>query len=1781
MIKKHVKTPHSSVYEVLLGNPYLIEGVHIVPNGIGVPIGSGVTFEGQTYPTLDDRSFTFDLFGRNLDTNEIKLILSINVEGGVQWAPLASPQNGWAIDYIVFSGNFDTVSIIIHGMILESHALTEVARDYFFQGPPFFPDAGTHEFDDEDITDSPIIINDEQQKLSKQKDKDHLRRYNATLAIPVNTLHDKLTGIAAAYADGTEVITKPTTLLKKSLLKSYIYSDFHASNDKIASLVGTVYSIDVDKILGASDVYEVIKAVTNLGKEIDSCYQSSLNSSVNDAYEPYGETIGDETAVIIATLMFNLNTKYLKGNHEYNSVESMVDMFHALISTTSLVVVNEITCLQYHSLGGVSILLDLVTKSPSLPESMLNEVIKCLNHAVIHPNIAIELFTIPSTIVMVPPKVATADDDDEDIDIWSGDEEEDDVAKHTLTQYEALVSVYSSLSSSSIVLPAYNQLLNYLNLPDACHSLHQHAVAATTKDLPQLIEFVNLLITIYNESGKKINTTTAVVSEDVIPDVEIETVDDNDKIISTCTTIAAAADVIIAMLQSVLTVIYMDRSSVTPHTDDRNYLYTIYSVFKSHNFFSSILVFTNYMKLLHEAVVLLDWKKGYQMDILASKVSSLKGLLSSLVIRTMKLGDAGELLLDAHVIIHLWSTLCKAGVKVDDDFIGDLDNVLLCSSLNDILTTCDDKIALYPLGWATWFIVYILAQIEIIVKESDKIKNAASNNHSVDMQALSVALECIRDASHCPLGQSVVCRLLSKYCIENIAFLAAYDTPLGSQASTGLNLVPGAMTESCSYFMMLLLSNMDAELNADVNIKSKLSVISTACNNIRNSNLYHMYSDATREHISTMSNFLHNTFSFEQQQNDHMVVTETKSSYDGSVLSVDKILEILEVQFTKVVSVESVTALGSVNILFSLLSAEVNSCNPDELEGLVTHLNTFTSRICTYYRLVTPYLHSDDVEVALNALYEKNKAYNIPVEAFKYAQYFKNSFNKSVERPTSEVIIRSTKIYLSCIVTLLELLDLVLRKLHQNQYRFFYYPVINGVFELQCLSNTICASTRAGTIGILVRKINSACTAIYKQYIPAASTATHSDNLHLVNYICRRAVQMPMYLSTTVSVLLDLMPTKSSSSNHDDAWENYLWSADSSENTVTTGLSISECVLQCDQTSIHHPLGTAKNNVMHVIILSLHSSCKLFHKSVVLLCRKLVACGARSAKVVSATLCSLLTTYSTNVLHNDVTNEGANQSYNTTIARILVTIDGLCNRGHVCVSLIENGVLYAIFGFMQSQDKDLVLLSLQVLSSLFRGVGSCIQKLDNILTHNTTASLSSNYSSKVEAIKDALLLVYSGIIDSIIIFLPNVINRFSDTTGTAAAGGISISIWLQSAILMGMLPMKQLLMFIAALPQSVRIEAIAIKIWQAFDDAFQGLIEATETYKGVKDDVTIDKVTANYFLEGCKGESLLREAHMQLAITTTALRAIIDATINAFEFGGISIMSLKAALRATMADPKKVGQRIFMTYSNWAMTEAETTVALLSHGLHRTSSSIMLPYARLPTSTVDISEGDSYASRHALINQSLLSLQFTLLKASKYVNNKQRPTAKKIVIDKNIDIPVQIDLLNPFKGLMTSDTKVDTDAVTRDLYIVYNHLKCNQLATLSASSGSVYFDAFNSLMRRHLTNSSAFINYDPSSYEKVSGYIFDKTHHLHLKACQKVVTKISNINDEEIRKELQRFGKKQRTIEPSAGGYFMPPGYPVMPGGFPMPPPMHGGFPMPPPMHGGFPMPPFPPPQYR
>jgi hypothetical protein len=180
------------------------------------------------------------------------------------------------------------------------------------------------------------------------------------------------------------------------------------------------------------------------------------------------------------------------------------------------------------------------------------------------------------------------------------------------------------------------------------------------------------------------------------------------------------------------------------------------------------------------------------------------------------------------------------------------------------------------------------------------------------------------------------------------------------------------------------------------------------------------------------------------------------------------------------------------------------------------------------------------------------------------------------------------------------------------------------------------------------------------------------------------------------------------------------------------------------------------------------------------------------------------------------------------------------------------------------------------------------------------------------------------------------------------------------------------------------------------------------------------------------------------------------------------------------------------------------------------------------------------------------------------VNNKQRPTAKKIVIDKNIDIPVQIDLLNPFKGLITEES------VTRELHLVYQHLQCDLLTTLAASSSSISCDAFHSLMRRNLANSSAFLNYDPSSSDRVSGYIYANTHSLHLKACQKVLTKVRSINDEEIRRELQRFGKKQRASEPAAGGYAMPPTYPMQ-GGF-MPPMMQGGF-MPPMMQGGF-MPP-------
>ena len=112
--------------EVAFHAAHVIEGIHVVPNKIMPP---GFNIEGRTFPDLHTRPFTLVVTARDVDRpHQLVNILSLNVSGGCQWIPIMPPFNAIAIDHLIFNGDFDVATVILHGMKIDTQMLTPEAQ---------------------------------------------------------------------------------------------------------------------------------------------------------------------------------------------------------------------------------------------------------------------------------------------------------------------------------------------------------------------------------------------------------------------------------------------------------------------------------------------------------------------------------------------------------------------------------------------------------------------------------------------------------------------------------------------------------------------------------------------------------------------------------------------------------------------------------------------------------------------------------------------------------------------------------------------------------------------------------------------------------------------------------------------------------------------------------------------------------------------------------------------------------------------------------------------------------------------------------------------------------------------------------------------------------------------------------------------------------------------------------------------------------------------------------------------------------------------------------------------------------------------------------------------------------------------------------------------------------------------------------------------------------------------------------------------------------------------
>lgn len=104
------------VHEILFNKTYFVEGMHIVPNKLTVP---NLILEGKTIPDMYTRSFDMSVYGRHCkNATPLKHIISVKVTGGVEWLPFLTEMeeaSAFHVDYLAIPGDFESISLIIHG----------------------------------------------------------------------------------------------------------------------------------------------------------------------------------------------------------------------------------------------------------------------------------------------------------------------------------------------------------------------------------------------------------------------------------------------------------------------------------------------------------------------------------------------------------------------------------------------------------------------------------------------------------------------------------------------------------------------------------------------------------------------------------------------------------------------------------------------------------------------------------------------------------------------------------------------------------------------------------------------------------------------------------------------------------------------------------------------------------------------------------------------------------------------------------------------------------------------------------------------------------------------------------------------------------------------------------------------------------------------------------------------------------------------------------------------------------------------------------------------------------------------------------------------------------------------------------------------------------------------------------------------------------------------------------------------------------------------------------
>ena len=258
--------------DIALKAAYIIEGIHVVPNKISPP---GFDIEGRTLPDIHTRPFTLAISARNVDSPvDLIQILTLTITGGCQWIPILPPFNSIAIDHLRMQGDFEVITLIIHGIKLDTHMLSTGAQLVLktIYCDRIIPDAVTEEEEEEVEIDG--TFPDPVSQLIPRNVLSSLHARTNSYSHYLNASERKLSSHG------------PDSLLLRAAGGDASKGSCVVAIEVVAELVGAIFSIEDDDACSDPLFSVRTKAINNLIKIMEQCWKvrETVYSSVSTAY---------------------------------------------------------------------------------------------------------------------------------------------------------------------------------------------------------------------------------------------------------------------------------------------------------------------------------------------------------------------------------------------------------------------------------------------------------------------------------------------------------------------------------------------------------------------------------------------------------------------------------------------------------------------------------------------------------------------------------------------------------------------------------------------------------------------------------------------------------------------------------------------------------------------------------------------------------------------------------------------------------------------------------------------------------------------------------------------------------------------------------------------------------------------------------------------------------------------------------------------------------------------------------------------------------------------------------------------------------------------------------------------------------------------------------------------------------------------------------------------------------------------------------------------------------